>query len=135
MSAPNSTPHPSITHPDAHKPRKLHLFGYPIAHSVSPHVQNLVAEYLGLPWVCTHFETPDLDAVVRAMRADDFVGGAVTMPMKLSIIPELDGMDDRAKIVGAVNTIISTRDGRRVGSNTEWVLPKLARIFRHLGSR
>lgn len=65
--------HPSITHPDAQKPRKLHLFGYPIVHPVGPYVHTFVAESVGLPWKCTHFETSDLDKVAEAMKAEDFI--------------------------------------------------------------
>jgi quinate dehydrogenase len=121
MSTSGLSPHPSITHPDATKPQKLHLFGYPISHSVGPYVHTFVAEHLGVPWVCTHFETPDLEKVSKAIRAEDFFGGAVTMPMKLSIMEKLDGMDETSRIVGAVNTITSTQDGKRIGSNTEYV--------------
>ena len=42
----------------------------------------------------------DLELVSESMRGEDFVGGAVTMPMKLSIISKLNGLDDQAKVVG-----------------------------------
>lgn len=112
-------PHPSISHPDAHTPRSLHLFGYPIAHSVGPYVHSFVAHSLGLPWTFTHFETPNIERVTECMREQDFIGGAVTMPMKLSIVDKLSGLDDQAKIVGACNTITKLPSGKLVGSNTE----------------
>ncbi|KAK0207640.1 hypothetical protein IW262DRAFT_1498482 [Armillaria fumosa] len=111
--------HPSITHPDAQKPRKLNLFGCPIIHSVSPDVHTFVAESVGLPWKCTHFETSDLDRVVEAMKAEDFIAGAVTMPMKLAIMEKMDSIDDLARVVGAVNSITVTTDKKLVGSNTD----------------
>lgn len=107
--------HPSITHPDAQKPRRVHLFGYPIVHSVSPDVHTFVAESAGLPWKCTHFETSDLDKVVEAIKTEDFIAGAVTMPMKLPIMEKMDSIDDLARVVGAVNTITVTTDKKLVG--------------------
>ena len=112
-------PHPSIRHTDANKVRRLHLFGFPISHSVGPYVHTFVAQSVGLPWTFTHFETSDLELVSESMRGKDFVGGAVTMPMKLSIMNKLDGLDDQAKVVGACNTITILPGGKLVGSNTE----------------
>jgi quinate dehydrogenase len=54
------------------------------------------------------------------MRGQDFVGGAVTMPMKLAIMSKLDGLDDQAKIMGACNTITALPGGKLIGSNTEY---------------
>lgn len=113
--------HPHITHPKAHVPSTLHLFGYPIAHSIGPAVHTFVAQSVGLPWVCTHFETPHLAEVACALRTDEFVAGAVTMPLKLPIMALMDTVDDTARIVGAVNTITVLGDGRAAGSNTEYV--------------
>ncbi|KAK0488554.1 hypothetical protein IW261DRAFT_1414080 [Armillaria novae-zelandiae] len=111
--------HPSITHPDAQKLRKLHLFGYPIVHSVGPDVHTFVAESVGLPWKCTHFETSYIEKIVEAMKAEDFIAGAVTMPLKLSITEKMDSIDDLARVMGAVNTITVTTDKKLVGSNTD----------------
>ncbi|KAK0440929.1 uncharacterized protein EV420DRAFT_1485781 [Desarmillaria tabescens] len=94
--------YPTITHPDAQMPRKLHLFGYPIAHSVGPCVHTFVAESVGLPWKCTHFETPDIEKVVEAMKAEDFIAGAVMMPLKLPIMANMDSIDDLARIAKQV---------------------------------
>ncbi|PBK98969.1 hypothetical protein ARMGADRAFT_1073889 [Armillaria gallica] len=108
---PRQMVHPSITHTDAQKPRKLHLFGYPIVYSVRPYVHTFVTESVGLPWKCTHFETSDLDKREEAMKAEDFIAGAVTMPLN----------DDLAQVVGAVNTITVTTDKKLDGSNTDVV--------------
>ena len=134
---PNS-PHPSIKHPDANKARRLHLFGYPISHSVGPYVHTFVAQSVGLPWTFTHFETPDLELVAEFMRDKEFVGGAVTMPMKLSIMSKLDELDDQAKTMGACNTITALPGGKLIGSNTEYasffVISPLSVILQAFGT-
>jgi quinate dehydrogenase len=53
------------------------------------------------------------------MRDKEFIGGAVTMPMKLSIMSKLDELDDQAKTMGACNTITALPGGKLVGSNTD----------------
>lgn len=111
--------YPSITHPDAQTPRKLHLFGYPIVHSVGPYIHTFVAESIGLPWKCTHFETSDLDKIDEAMKGEDFIAGAVTMPLKLPMMEKMDSIDDLARVVGAVNTITVTTDKKLVGYATQ----------------
>ena len=49
----------------------------------------------------------------------DFCGINVTIPYKEAVIPHLDELDESAKRIGAVNTIVN-RDGRFVGYNTDF---------------
>ncbi|PBK65974.1 NAD(P)-binding protein [Armillaria solidipes] len=53
------------------------------------------------------------------MKAEDFIAGAVTMPLKLPVLAKMDSIDDLARVVGAVNTITVTTDKILVGSNTD----------------
>jgi shikimate dehydrogenase len=41
------------------------------------------------------------------------------MPLKRAVIPLLDGISDAAASVEAVNTVVFTGDGRRLGDNTD----------------
>jgi shikimate 5-dehydrogenase len=45
----------------------------------------------------------------------------VTIPLKESVIPELDALSDVARKIGAVNTITKLRDGSLFGDNTDWL--------------
>lgn len=64
--------------------------------------------------------TPDdLPAVLDWARSSGFSGFNVTHPFKQAIIPSLDELSDRARALGAVNTVV-LRDGRAVGHNTDW---------------
>ncbi len=52
------------------------------------------------------------------IRALNISGVNVTVPHKETIIPFLDGLSDRARAIGAVNTIV--RDGQSlIGHNTD----------------
>jgi len=60
-----------------------------------------------------------LENVVSALKNDSrFIGGAVTMPYKIDILPFLDKVEPEAKIIGAVNCIYRSQDGL-VGTNTD----------------
>lgn len=48
------------------------------------------------------------------MKAEDFIAGAVTMPLKLPVLAKMDSIDDLARVVGAVNTITVTTDKKLV---------------------
>lgn len=53
------------------------------------------------------------------MKAEDFIAGAVTMPLKLPVLAKMDRINDLSRVVGAVNTITVTTDKKLVVSNTE----------------
>ena len=50
----------------------------------------------------------------------DLIGLNVTVPYKETIIPFLDELSEKAKIIGAVNTIKFTKDGKLKGYNTDY---------------
>jgi shikimate dehydrogenase len=97
------------------------LIGRPVAHSLSPAMHNAAFAKLGLPHRYETKETADdqLAATLDRMRRDDAVLGAnVTIPHKETVLRLLDDVDDEARRIGAVNTIVS-RGSRLVGYNTD----------------
>ena len=60
----------------------------------------------------------------------DFCGINVTIPYKQAVIPFLDGIDDTAREIGAVNTVVN-RNGQLRGYNTD--LDGLVRLIRRIG--
>jgi len=96
------------------------LIGYPIKHSISPYFQQAALDYYGLDIRYEAWETsPErLEAAVAEIRQEQKLGANVTAPYKEAILPLLDEVDDLAKLVGAVNTIVK-RDGRLLGFNTD----------------
>ncbi|KAH9825956.1 Pentafunctional AROM polypeptide [Teratosphaeria destructans] len=104
--------------------KKFYLFGKPISQSRSPALQNAMFARTGLPHVYGLHETDDASTIKDIIRAPDFGGGSVTIPLKLDVMPLLDHIDEAAQTIGAVNTIVPSQlaDGRVIltGHNTDW---------------
>ena len=96
------------------------VVGYPLRHSLSPMMHNAAFLARGLNAVYVAFETRDIDGCLKGMKALGIRGMSVTLPHKSSVIPLLDKVDDLAKKIGAVNTIVN-EDGRLVGYNTDTI--------------
>ena len=96
------------------------LIGRPVAHSLSPAMHNAAFAKLGLPHRYEAKETADeqLAAMMDRLRRDDVLGANVTIPHKESVLRLLDEVDDEARRIGAVNTIVS-RAARLIGHNTD----------------
>jgi shikimate dehydrogenase len=83
-------------------------------------MHNAAYRALGLNYVYVAFGTEDTAGAVAAMRALGIRGLGVTTPHKLRIIEHLDAIDDEARAIGAVNTVIN-EGGRLVGYNVDWI--------------
>lgn len=94
--------------------------GWPIAHSLSPMMQNAAIEALGVKmvYVALAVEPDALGAAVRGAAAMGFVGLNVTIPHKETALEFLDEIEPTAAAIGAVNTIHFTEAGA-VGHNTD----------------
>ncbi|KAH7386332.1 hypothetical protein BKA64DRAFT_628099 [Cadophora sp. MPI-SDFR-AT-0126] len=114
-------PAPSTSHLD----RVGYLFGYPIAHSLSPLLHATVYSSLNLKYEYILYESRSIEACLALTRDPKFYGAAVTMPHKVNIIPYLDVLTPEGEAIGAVNTIFlrSAPDGTRLlcGTNTDCI--------------
>src|SRR3989454_7058905 len=84
-------------------------------------MHNAAFAKLGLPHRYEAKETADdqLAATLdRMRREDDVLGANVTIPHKETVLRLLDEVDDEARRIGAVNTIVS-RGARLIGYNTD----------------
>jgi shikimate dehydrogenase len=110
--------------------RVLVILGDPVAHSLSPAIQNAAFRALGLsavyvPLRCSPEDVPPLiHAVGRAGG-----GGNVTVPHKETAARAVDVCRELAETVEACNTFWS-EDGRIVGDNTD--VPGLLEALREL---
>lgn len=98
------------------------VIGDPIAQSKSPVIHGFWIEKLGLDaaYRAHHVTAEDLADYLADRRGDTAWRGCnVTMPHKQAVIPLLDGLDDLAKQVGAVNTVHRGRDVALAGRNTD----------------
>lgn len=104
------------------KTRVLGIFGDPVAHSLSPAMQNAAFQQGGIDAVYVPFRvtTQGLPAAVEGMRALGIQGVNVTIPHKEQVIDLLDEVDEAARQIGAVNVIVN-RDGTLVGYNTDGI--------------
>lgn len=96
------------------------IFGCPVEHSLSPVMQNAALQAVGLDAVYVPFmvEPAKLEEAVEALRALGIRGVNVTVPHKEKIISCLDDLDPKARMIGAVNTVIN-ENGRLIGYNTD----------------
>ena len=107
------------------EPRRFYLFGKPISASRSPALQNALFHQNGFPHTYELNETDRLEGLADIVRAGDFGGASVTIPLKLDIMALLDNVSEQARTIGAVNTIVPTSSDdserpRLLGHNTDW---------------
>ena len=100
--------------------RVLAVFGDPIAHSLSPQMQNQALAKAGIDAVYVPYHVPAtrIGDAVAAVRALDIWGVNLTVPHKEIVFPFLDEIAADALLIGAVNTIVN-QDGRLIGHNTD----------------
>jgi shikimate dehydrogenase len=96
------------------------LIGDPVEHSMSPVIQNTAFKTLNLDYVYVPFRVTKeaLPKAVYGMRALSIRGLNVTIPHKVSVLPLLDKIDEKAMKIGAVNTIFNA-NGLLTGYNTD----------------
>ncbi|TPQ17016.1 shikimate dehydrogenase [Streptomyces sporangiiformans] len=113
--------------------RRAAVLGSPIAHSLSPVLHRAAYEALGLgDWSYDRFEI-DEEALPGFFEklGPEWAGLSLTMPLKRVVIPLLDEISATAASVEAVNTVVFTDDGRRVGDNTD--IPGMVAALRERG--
>ena len=96
------------------------LIGDPVAHSVSPAMHNAAFRALGLNYAYLAFrvQAAILGDAVSGLRGMGLRGANVTIPHKEVVLPHLDEIDEKARRIGAVNTIVNDA-GRLIGYNTD----------------
>lgn len=113
--------------------RRAAVLGSPIAHSLSPVLHRAAYGELGL--VDSTYDLFDVDeaALPGFMKGlgPEWAGLSLTMPLKRAVIPLLDEISETAASVEAVNTVVFTEDGRRVGDNTD--IPGMVAALRERG--
>ena len=91
---------------------KFGLIGRTLKHSYSKTIHNLLGDY---PYDLYELEPNELESFIDS----GITGFNVTIPYKTEIIPLLDQIDDAAKEIGAVNTVV-IRGGKKIGYNTDF---------------
>ena len=97
------------------------LLGWPVAHSRSPVIHNHWLAQFGIPGRYVLFPVPPekLEAAVRGLQVLGLRGCNVTTPHKQAIFPLLDRVDELARRIGAVQTVVVEKDGSLTGFNND----------------
>ena len=98
--------------------------GEHLPHSFSKEIHGQIGGYA--------YELKELtpEELPAFMAARSFHGINVTIPYKQAVIPFLDEIDETARAIGAVNTVVN-RNGKLYGFNTD--LDGLTRLIRRIG--
>lgn len=112
--------------------RTCGLIGNPVEHTLSPLLQNYLAEEVNvnMVYVPLHVETGRLEDAVKGAFALNLLGCNVTVPYKSEVIPYLTDIDELAKRIGAVNTLVRQENGYK-GYNSD--MPGLFRAMESEG--
>jgi len=118
-----------VDHLDS-RTRVYGVIGDPIAHSLSPAMQNAGFQARRMNAVYLPFRVKELKDFIDSIPRLAIRGFSVTLPHKRSILDYLDGCDRLAAKIGAVNTVVVRGAGRLYGYNTDYV-----GVLRTLASR
>jgi shikimate dehydrogenase len=96
------------------------LIGNPVAHTVSPVLQNSLFTAMGINGVYLPLKVSpgELGEAVRGLKAVGFCGFNVTIPYKNEVIGLADELSEEVELLGAANTI-KIADGRLYAFNTD----------------
>ncbi len=110
-------------------PIRLGVLGDPVAHSLSPAMQNAALENCGLDlrYAAFRIAPNELKEVLELLQQLDFVGVNLTVPHKIAALSLVDEVEELAHRIGAINTI-AFRAGKSLGWNTDG--PGFARAIR-----
>lgn len=92
------------------------VIGHPIGHTMSPFIHQRLFALEGIPVSYQVLDVPDLPAALPALRELDCFN--ITIPHKSSILPFLDGLEEKARLFGSVNTV-QVKEGKLLGFTTD----------------
>ena len=96
------------------------VIGWPVAHSLSPHIHRHWLQHYGINGSYDLIPVPpeEVEARIRGLAAAGYVGANVTVPHKLAALAAADQVTETARRIGAVNTLYY-EDRRLVGGNSD----------------
>ncbi len=100
---------------------KFALIGFPLTHSISAVIHKAGFQTLGIEGSYEVLETPpdELISRLKFLKANDFNGFNVTIPLKVPVSLFLDQVDQYADVAGCVNTVKILPDKSLSGFNTD----------------
>ena len=100
---------------------KAGVIGWPIDHSLSPHLHGFWLDQYAIDGEYLPFavEPDNLESFLHGLAENGRRGTNVTLPHKQATLKIVDHVDDNARRIGAVNTVVVQDDGSLHGSNTD----------------
>jgi shikimate dehydrogenase len=98
---------------------KLGLLGKNIDYSFSRSYFSEKFKRENLDFSYTNFDLDSLEKLQSVVSNKSLIGFNVTIPYKEEIIHHLDSINDEAKTIGAVNTVVINSSGKLIGFNTD----------------
>jgi len=97
------------------------VIGHPIAHSRSPQLHGHWLRKYAIKghYIPMDIAPQDLESTIQMLPKMGFVGLNVTLPHKEAVLELADLVTDRAKLIGAANTLIFRKDGKIHADNTD----------------
>ena len=92
--------------------------GWPLLRTRSPEIHNAEHAKASRAAEMVSYPCPTVEEALRFAERAGVKGMAVTIPHKEAVMLHLDWVDEAAKEIGAVNTVVF-RDGRLMGYNTD----------------
>jgi shikimate dehydrogenase len=88
-------------------PIRLGVLGDPVAHSLSPQMQNAALKSCKIDMQYARFQISpdDLQSALELIRQLNFVGVNLTTPHKVAASKLMDEVDDNTTRIGAINTV------------------------------
>jgi shikimate dehydrogenase len=101
-------------------PIRLGVFGHPVAHSLSPRMQNAALKgcKIDMQYAAFQIAPEELREALGSIRESDFAGLNLTVPHKITALEHVDDVDPAAQKIGAIN-LVANRRQKLVGFNTD----------------
>lgn len=101
--------------------RQVALIGKPLKRRHSQVMHDAAFDACGIDarYVLREIELGEVETVVEAARAPDWLGLGVTAPYKGVVAGLVDEVEGDATVIGAVNNVVRTDDGRLIGFNSD----------------
>lgn len=88
--------------------------------NIGTRFHNHLYEVLALDFIYKAFTTTDIGAAIGGVRALGIRGCSVSMPFKSDVIGLVDEVEESARVINSVNTIVND-DGHLTASNTDYL--------------
>jgi shikimate dehydrogenase len=107
---------------DLAPPVRLGVFGDPVAHSLSPKMQNAALGHakIEMQYAAFRIAPDELAGALKLARELDFVGLNLTVPHKIAALDQVDDVDLAARKIGAIN-VVANRSEKLIGFNTDGI--------------